>query len=735
MGKTTLPGITLPRGADASQRSIVDILQKLSGQSGSGLDRAVLIRDLVDAKGINLSRNRGVLEFEFDNSGDYSLPSAPTGVEVLPTFNTVFLRWNEPDPDDRWYALTEIFRLRVHLEDDGTPYVESGDGAHVAPAFSMAVRVLTVQGNLITDYVDSGQSFVYWIRHVNKAGVSGPIHDTNGSLATTYRTPLEVLEEYSADIYQGENYQWLRSELREVENVHRIYHGADVLGDSPLLSLIEGTDDLMELLAQQQLMNALDSYHQQEAIKVKFDKNYAKLSGGVHAAVNADQAYVNRIEVLESHWEDNGLAENTIDAKIDAYNLALTSPSGALATSINNIRVNFNSNSSTIQEFAEAVASADRTINSSIRTLNSTLSDTSSALQTFQQTQTEENRARSTEITNLSSVVGDYGANLQTLTQTVATNEGEYNAQWGIKTNVNDLRGGVGFYNDGTATSFLVDSQAFAVTGGNGSPVFPFVIKDGKTVIKEALIDTAAIYTLIAANIVAEKIAASIRIESPVINGGSITGTSLNINDRTKISSTGLLETLNARIHGVIRATSGELDNVVINENCDIKGTLSVRNVDGDVVDRTVVVVPKDHDVGPSQRYVLIEGEIKPGVLGSIENRILVVSGISLDHQGGGGSSSNFDVYLYLNGSQRQHFHSHNVEEEGSVTPQLGCLVPVSNQVQTFKVVLVPQVNDWVRVQQSAIVADVFKRGSTFDKVQGLYLESAGDSGAVKALE
>ncbi|MWN91249.1 DUF1983 domain-containing protein [Gilliamella sp. Pra-s65] len=47
---------------------------------------------------------------------------------------------------------------------------------------------------------------------------------------------------------------------------------------------------------------------------------------------------------------------------------------------------------------------------------------------------------------------------------------------------------------------------------------------------------------------------------------------------------TGALKAVNADISGKLRATSGELNNVVINENCQIKGTLNVGQIKGNVL-------------------------------------------------------------------------------------------------------------------------------------------------------
>jgi len=65
-------------------------------------------------------------------------------------------------------------------------------------------------------------------------------------------------------------------------------------------------------------------------------------------------------------------------------------------------------------------------------------------------------------------------------------------AQWSVKTTVGDLVGGVGLYNDGAETLFLIQADKFAVYGstlpGNLDDIIPFVVTGGATYIKEAFI-------------------------------------------------------------------------------------------------------------------------------------------------------------------------------------------------------------------------------------------------------
>jgi hypothetical protein len=301
--------------------------------------------------------------------------------------------------------------------------------------------------------------------------------------------------------------------------------------------------------------------------------------------------------------------------------------------------------------------------------------------------------------------------------------EGNLTAQWGIKFSKDDLLYGVGLVSVNDKVTFTVASDSFAIYNpANGTEVIPFVVNEaGQVLISQAFIDYAAITDLVSENIVASQIAVGVSITSPIIYGGEIIGGSLNINNNTRIESNGLLTTINAFIQGHIDADSGTLNNVVIAETCTVNGTINAANIEGDVIDRSVLVINDEVTVGANSYYVLIEGVIVPGFIGGTNERTLVVSGISLDHQGGGGSTSNFDVVLYVDGNEVQRFSSHNVEEEGSVTPCLGAIIPAGATDKTFRVTLETSTNDNILVQQSAIVADVFKKGSTITQLNGMF--------------
>lgn len=112
------------------------------------------------------------------------------------------------------------------------------------------------------------------------------------------------------------------------------------------------------------------------------------------------------------------------------------------------------------------------------------------------------------------------GASLQTLSQTVASNEGDFSALWGVKTSVNGLQSSLGLVNDGVDPIFAVKGAKLAVITDqdptNLTPVF--AVSDGKTVINTAIIDEAFIKSLVTDDLLANRVIVGSRFTSPSIN-------------------------------------------------------------------------------------------------------------------------------------------------------------------------------------------------------------------------
>ena len=69
--------------------------------------------------------------------------------------------------------------------------------------------------------------------------------------------------------------------------------------------------------------------------------------------------------------------------------------------------------------------------------------------------------------------MGSSYASIQEAYQASVDVDDKYGAQWGIKSSVGGLTGGIGFYNDGSKTQFTVDAEVFAGNRPSTTLVYP----------------------------------------------------------------------------------------------------------------------------------------------------------------------------------------------------------------------------------------------------------------------
>ena len=178
---TKLPGIpALPKNLSpdvaAYLTAVTKSLQVRLGQLGDPLDRAVTLREL-----INAGLAEGLKASPFDpneisdsNIGfvapvdvaDLSIPPAPTGLSGDAGFKSVILSWSNGNTQFGNFAFSEVFR-------------------HTSDVIGDAVRVAVVTGNRVTDQVDTNSTYYYWVRHVSTANIVGPFNSTSGLAKTT----------------------------------------------------------------------------------------------------------------------------------------------------------------------------------------------------------------------------------------------------------------------------------------------------------------------------------------------------------------------------------------------------------------------------------------------------------------------------------------------------------------------------------------------------------------------
>ena len=176
--KTTLPAIPKVTLQDKQLQqfcdSVTNFLAIHGGRVGSGLDRAVTVREMIDSGFATGNTNIGnalgggdggititpeVPDGEIEIPVE--LPTQPTGFEVISGVTSVMLVWDNVNFDGA--ANTIIYRAS---SDD----------------FSSAVILATTPASVYADITDNSETYYYWIRHTNIEGAEGPLNDATGTM-------------------------------------------------------------------------------------------------------------------------------------------------------------------------------------------------------------------------------------------------------------------------------------------------------------------------------------------------------------------------------------------------------------------------------------------------------------------------------------------------------------------------------------------------------------------------
>lgn len=209
--------------------------------------------------------------------------------------------------------------------------------------------------------------------------------------------------------------------------------------------------------------------------------------------------------------------------------------------------------------------------------------------------------ALSQRVDTVQTKVDNTTAAVQTVATAQANTAGQVEAGWYTKAQINGAGGGFGLAvtlaaDGSTMTSFVIDADVFAVlsrAAGITSKRNPFVVKNGTVYMNHALMDTAEIGNVIAKYIDVQHLVGSL------IEGGSFRGGDIWLGENASgafsaygkrwnagIDSNGRfygsdVYFANGTFQGNVLANSGTLNNVTIQENCQILGKLRAEQVQG----------------------------------------------------------------------------------------------------------------------------------------------------------
>ena len=177
-------------------QSVSENLDTLSGRRGNIIDRAVTFRDLLDSGVLKLAG--GILsdggidvtnpnDPNSDENGPIELPTKPDNLTVTGGFESMFLGWSLPPYNGHDYI--EIFRF-------------ASDNIVSAESAGAYTRYYGDQYFYVDENVGNQETWYYWVRAVNKNGVTGPFNSSTGTVGTSaldYLYVSDLIDDIIAD--------------------------------------------------------------------------------------------------------------------------------------------------------------------------------------------------------------------------------------------------------------------------------------------------------------------------------------------------------------------------------------------------------------------------------------------------------------------------------------------------------------------------------------------------------
>ena len=293
-----------------------------------------------------------------------------------------------------------------------------------------------------------------------------------------------------------------------------------------------------------------------------------------------ENALANDIETKQRRIENSKLS-----AEIKETNAVLLSEKEATSIALKELHSKYGNVSSGLSELRQTTAEQNSATSKSIDSLTAKVGNVSSDLSQFKQVTTNQNSATAQAIQSINTKVGDVSTSISDVSKTVNNLDGKVSAQRSIKVKV-DSKGqqyaagmsiGVENTDKGMQSNVIFLQDRFSImNAADGNPQPIFTTHGNQVVINDAVIGNGTITDakIKNASITSAKISNVIQSDNFIDN---VSGWQLSRDN-------GRLKAVNADISGKLRATSGEMDNVVINENCQIKGKLTVNQIEGDLL-------------------------------------------------------------------------------------------------------------------------------------------------------
>lgn len=386
------------------------------------------------------------------------LPTPPTGVVATPLFGKIYLRWDEVYQES-WYMDTIVVKF-IHTPSDSTPTEEKSS------------VVYRGSNSGFTDMTEPGKTSTYYIYHVNRNNVASDAHDPAGTTATSLLSAAETLANVTREINDDPAFDILRSELAYADQINRLTIGLGGRDTSVPVS-----DVISDIMAEASIESALKSFETKEELKQQSSKSFARLSGGIWAGATASEAVAGRISSIETQLGDG--SPGTLTGTITELDNIVLKDNNALLTRADLMEAEIYGDPNdpndfgvkgTISDLDDIVLTGSSALATRMNTLETKLDfgegeDIEAKVTNLVTTSTTLQGAIATEVDKKTVTYNGTTATLEEFSTAVAGDfdgvNSQYNVQWGVKSTVNGIQNGVGFFANASESKFIVDASQF----------------------------------------------------------------------------------------------------------------------------------------------------------------------------------------------------------------------------------------------------------------------------------
>lgn len=285
-------------------------------------------------------------------------------------------------------------------------------------------------------------------------------------------------------------------------------------------------------------------------------------------------------------------------AEIKETKALVVNESEATAVKLTEISSNLNGANASINELKQTTVKQGESIesqsniltqlSSSIDSVNNSVKNNATAINQMDTKVTQQGNVITSQANSISSInthIGNVSAQVNDVSKAIQDTNGKLSAYRTMRVEVDNngrqyvagMTMGVENTSAGMQSNVIFLQDRFSIMNhANGNPQMVFTTQGNQVVINDAVIGNGTI--------------TNAKIKDASIDSAKIGNIIQSDNYQYGVSgwqllkNEGKLTAVNADITGKLKATSGELNNVVINENCDIRGRLHANQIVGNVL-------------------------------------------------------------------------------------------------------------------------------------------------------